>query len=444
MLTGVNRSLDPASAPYLHRSAYTGGVDARGGSWPVRGVGLARSEPGGRRCPRRSPGPSRIRFTSTSVRTARWSSTRPGPRSPASNGELRFAKVGGRRLHFETAYQRRTPGFEINDIGFLRQADHSSGPPGPTWPFNTAQPGLPAAPVELQQLGILDQSRGCPPSGPSTPTCTSSSPIDGGCTWAAPWASSAPPTATAAREVARRCGRITYVSPWIAIQGDDRRPSVPPCRQLQPGATRAGRRRSKCRRSSTSRSPAGSPPRSARPSTRTGTTSSTSARSPIRAASALHVRAPRAADTEPHLAAGLYLHADHVAPGLRVAVRLQRDLLDIREVAEARASCVRRRYRPYGDPAVTSDPGGFNFQQFRSNVVFRWEYRPGSTLFLVWSQGREGTSSVEGTDTFRGDLGDLFGRRADDSLPGQGVVLAHALRRSRRRRRDSSHRRSDA
>ncbi len=29
----------------------------------------------------------------------------------------------------------------------------------------------------------------------------------------------------------------------------------------------------------------------------------------------------------------------------------------------------------------------FNFVQFRSNMVVRWEYRPGSELFLVWSQG---------------------------------------------------------
>ncbi len=33
---------------------------------------------------------------------------------------------------------------------------------------------------------------------------------------------------------------------------------------------------------------------------------------------------------------------------------------------------------------------------FRSNVVLRWEYRPGSTLFLVWQQSREdfGTDST--------------------------------------------------
>lgn len=28
----------------------------------------------------------------------------------------------------------------------------------------------------------------------------------------------------------------------------------------------------------------------------------------------------------------------------------------------------------------------FNFIQFRSNMVFRWEYKPGSELFLVWSK----------------------------------------------------------
>ncbi len=30
----------------------------------------------------------------------------------------------------------------------------------------------------------------------------------------------------------------------------------------------------------------------------------------------------------------------------------------------------------------------FNFFQFRSNLVLRWEYRPGSQLYLVWSQDR--------------------------------------------------------
>jgi hypothetical protein len=32
----------------------------------------------------------------------------------------------------------------------------------------------------------------------------------------------------------------------------------------------------------------------------------------------------------------------------------------------------------------------FNVKEFKSNLVMRWEYRPGSVVFLVWSQGRSG------------------------------------------------------
>ena len=30
----------------------------------------------------------------------------------------------------------------------------------------------------------------------------------------------------------------------------------------------------------------------------------------------------------------------------------------------------------------------FNARSFRSNMVLRWEWRPGSTLFVVWQQDR--------------------------------------------------------
>ena len=120
---------------------------------------------------------------------------------------------------------------------------------------------------------------------------------------------------------------------------------------------------------------------------------------------ALHLRPSRPADVQPDLAAGLHLHADHVTPDLRVAVRLQGDLLRRARGGGGARERVRRALPPYGDPAVTGDPGGFNFQQFRSNVVFRWEYRPGSTLFLVWSQGREGSRRRRGRQDVPGRSG---------------------------------------
>jgi hypothetical protein len=49
----------------------------------------------------------------------------------------------------------------------------------------------------------------------------------------------------------------------------------------------------------------------------------------------------------------------------------------------------------------------FNFRQFRSNLVLRWEYLPGSTLYLVWSQGRTSTAN-NGRYDFNMDIDELF------------------------------------
>ena len=49
----------------------------------------------------------------------------------------------------------------------------------------------------------------------------------------------------------------------------------------------------------------------------------------------------------------------------------------------------------------------FNFRQFRSNLVVRWEYLPGSTIYLVWSQGRTSSDS-NGLFSYGNDMKDLF------------------------------------
>ncbi len=84
--------------------------------------------------------------------------------------------------------------------------------------------------------------------------------------------------------------------------------------------------------------------------------------------------------------------------------------------ATPRAADFASRYRASSDTALATNPGGFNYKQFRSSVVFRWEYRPGSTLFVVWTQGRHGFTGVEGTRGLDGDLGDLFTLRPDNSF----------------------------
>ena len=62
------------------------------------------------------------------------------------------------------------------------------------------------------------------------------------------------------------------------------------------------------------------------------------------------------------------------------------DYSDWRELADPRADAYDARYRAYGDGR---DPGGLDFKQLRTNSVLRWEYRPGSTLFVVWAHGRD-------------------------------------------------------
>ena len=56
----------------------------------------------------------------------------------------------------------------------------------------------------------------------------------------------------------------------------------------------------------------------------------------------------------------------------------------------------------------------FNFHQFRSNMVLRWEYIPGSTLFLVWSQGRTDFEQCDCKFNLKDSFKNLFRITAND------------------------------
>ena len=71
-----------------------------------------------------------------------------------------------------------------------------------------------------------------------------------------------------------------------------------------------------------------------------------------------------------------------------------------------------------GDGSITVDPGdggqpfevsdNFTSRALQGNAVLRWEYRPGSALFLVWQQQRSGFEP-DGALRFGRDVGGLFG-----------------------------------
>ncbi|HSG48901.1 MAG TPA: DUF5916 domain-containing protein, partial [Longimicrobiales bacterium] len=56
----------------------------------------------------------------------------------------------------------------------------------------------------------------------------------------------------------------------------------------------------------------------------------------------------------------------------------------------------------------------FNFRSLRGNAVLRWEWRPGSTLFLAWQQVRSDYAAGLGDFDFGRDRTALFDARPDN------------------------------
>lgn len=63
------------------------------------------------------------------------------------------------------------------------------------------------------------------------------------------------------------------------------------------------------------------------------------------------------------------------------------------------------QYTVAGDSSYSFANPDFTFNQFRSNLVFRWEYRPGSQLFLVWSNDR-----TSGKSEYTPNVADAMGQ----------------------------------
>ena len=64
---------------------------------------------------------------------------------------------------------------------------------------------------------------------------------------------------------------------------------------------------------------------------------------------------------------------------------------------------IRRLARPKSfefEPVVYAENPDFNDKSLRSNVVFRWEYRRGSTLYLVWNVSNSDDTRPGGSQRF--------------------------------------------
>ncbi len=416
ILTAVNRSTDPSTAPYLHRSAYTGGLDARrrfagqfevSGSFDVSRVGgdaaaIARTQRDPVHLYQRPDGPLTFDSTRTSL--------------SGTNLELRFAKVGGKTLHFETAYQRRTPGFEINDLGFLQQADQQQWTSWANLAFRTPNHVFQQLRWNFNNWEYWSLS-GLPTERAFNTNVHTQLTNN----W---WIHMGGTVGQVGTTYCDRCARggpairqDPYLSPWAGIEGDDRKQLIP---FFWVNYFRGDQGRSE----------------------RISLQPELDLKLSSRFTTSLSGRWERNRNDTQYfgtfadsLGGEHYTFAHLKQRTLSLTWRLgytftpttslqvyaspfisKGTFSNIREIGKARAASYSARYTPYADSTVSANPGGFNVQEFRSNVVFRWEYRPGSALFLVWSQGRRDRAPVEGSESFGGNLRDLFRQRANDTF----------------------------
>jgi hypothetical protein len=410
MLTAVNRANDSFSSPYLASNAYVGGLDFRHrflkNTYEVSG----------------SLDQSRVQGSAKAMLGIQTDAVhyfqRPDGNLPLDSNrtvlggdaeEFKFDKVSGQHLMFESAYQRRSAGFEVNDVGYLRRADQQSWS---TWVgffdrtpralYNRFQwnnnwwqywstNGLPLEAAYNTNMHVTFKNNAGLHMGTSVGQL--------GTTYDDRGARGGP----AIRQA-------PYVSPWLSVNGDDRRPLVP---YFNAGYAQSENGRNSSwnvspeinykvfGRFSSSLSFNWSRNISAdqwygnfRDST--GLThytfahlDQTTTSATIRLNYTFTPNISLQAYTQPFVSKGSYSN-----------------VLQLSSTPRARA--FDQRFVAYDDSSVTSDPGGFNFKEFQSNLVFRWEYRPGSTLFLVWNEGRQGDAGTAGTNDFRGDVRELL------------------------------------
>lgn len=79
------------------------------------------------------------------------------------------------------------------------------------------------------------------------------------------------------------------------------------------------------------------------------------------------------------------------------------DYTNFKELVDGRAPEYTDRYRPI---VYTGNPD-FNIRSFRTTNVLRWEYKPGSALFVVWQAGKQGYENV-GDFRFGRDFSGVF------------------------------------
>lgn len=425
--TGTYRDPDVADALGLRQAAYAGGLDFRhrfrDGTMEIRGNVLGSHVEGSpeaivatqRSSARYFQRPDQDHKTLDPMATSMqgWS------------GTVELWKVGGGPWRFASMTQARSPGFEVNDLGFMTQSDYVEqvgwvgylqNRPGRlfrSWRLNTNAWSAWTFGGEHANVGGN---------------------VNGGATLHSNWNFHGGINANAGglNTALLRGGPAFRTEPsyngWAGLNTDGRK-AVQGSMNLNWSV----------RPDSDSRSLGASPSVRWRPSERTTLRLGTSV---SRRVDDRQWVTRLTAEEEPVYLFGrieqttvsLNLRADMaLTPTLSVQLYAQPFVSagafdDFKRVTDPRAERYPDRFVPveatFEDGGYQADLNGtpvqfgnpdFNFKQFRSNAVLRWEYRPGSTIFLVWAQGRD---HFERDGSFRmgSDFGDLFGQESENVL----------------------------
>ena len=425
MVTGVNRTLDAWTHDSLRRSAYVAATDFHtyfgDGQYQVS-ASLSSSRVTGT--------PSSIAATQ---RDAVHNYERPGSglrvdttRTSLTGDaeELLIGKYGGGVTRFQMSYERQSPGFEPNDLGFLERADEQSWS---TW-----------AGLQFTQANRLYKTWRL--NGNEWNTWTT-----GGLlverainlnthmlltnNWLVEAGSTLDQLSGSACD---RCARggpalrlLPRMAPWVQITGDERLGIVPAI-AVNWEHSDGGR----------SHAVSVSPSLSVHPWSQLQAT--------------VGFNATRNSDNTQwfgnftdiagaHYAFG-HLAQRTVALTLQASYAARRNLTielyaepfvssgtyaNIRELsATPEAASYGARFQPYAPPAGTSTR--FNFLQFQSSLVMRWEYRTGSTLFLVWTHDRTGSDSGDPNRSWADEYHDLFAFHPQNTVL---IKMAYAMGR---------------
>jgi hypothetical protein len=418
MVTAVNRGLDSWSTPYLPNSSYAGAIGFRQRflhkSFEVSAL-VAGSRVTGSAPVIADIQQNSVHYLQRPDAGLSFDSTRTVLSGDAE--ELKFDKVAGTHVRFETAWQRRSPGFEINDLGYLQRAgdqnwstwvgyfDHHVRPLYQSlqwnvnwWQFWTTE-GLPLERAFNTNFHLTLRNN-----------------------WGIHLGGTLGQLGTTYNDRAARGGPAVrqdpYIAPWLYIGGDDRK-RVVPYLGINYVRGQAGHRHyisvnPELDVKLSSRFTASASLDWELDENGTQWYDNSTDSLGVTHYGFAHLRQT----TE-----GITARANYtVSPTMTIQVYAQPFVskgtyTNLRELsATPRAAQYDDRFQPYYDAETAADPGGFNYKQFRSSLVFRWEYLPGSTVYAVWTQGRQGDADLEGTASFGGDLRDLFNLRADNTF----------------------------